>query len=157
MFFLRAEVCLAALEVSRSRLKASYLQGEHTQMTPKEQVNGLQGKVKGFYTVDFSVILVYITYNVSWKYSPDIPQTSSRLFLHVCRSQADSWLFLILQCFFQAMFCILHSLTCICKIWWNEVSYWSKSILGKSNSLRCWTDWFGSGVVFPAQLLNGQK
>lgn len=160
MFFIGAEVCSAALEISRSRLWALCLQGEHTRMTPKEQVNGLQGKTKGFYTVDFSVFLVYMTCNVSWKYSPDVPQTSSHLFLDVCRHQAGSCLFLTLQCFFWAMFYILHSLTCICKIWWNEVSCWSKSILGKSNPLRCWTDWFCFGLFvlfFPAQLLNGQK
>ena len=33
-------------------------------MTPKEQVNGLQGRVKFFYTADFSVILEYTT--TSW-------------------------------------------------------------------------------------------
>lgn len=33
-------------------------------MTPKEQVNGLQGRVNFFYAVDFSVILEYTT--TSW-------------------------------------------------------------------------------------------
>lgn len=53
MFFLGAEVCLAALDIPRSKLLALCLQDEHTQRPSKEQVKGLQGRVKFFYTAVF--------------------------------------------------------------------------------------------------------